>query len=144
MSVNILKLPSQSVIVRYHLLLQSSGPKGHYLNLVSSCKNQLDFHFKEDNMFPLFCFCHTGVTGVAHWFTFLALTFLSSGRKNTEKGNLFKNSMKVKNRRWDFEMETHPCGPWAERHQGRILFLKGGYLAPGDGDFNNVKCVCCV
>ena len=52
--------------------------------------------------------------------------------------------MKVKNRRWDFETETHPCGPWAERHQGRILFLKGGYLAPGDGAFNNVKCVSCV
>lgn len=69
---------------------------------------------------------------------------IRSGRKNTEKGNLFKNSMKVKNRRWDFETETHPCGPWAERHQGRILFLKGGYLAPRDGDFNNVKCVSCV
>lgn len=77
-SVNILKLPSQrSVIVRYHLLVKSSGPKGHYLNLVSSCKNQLAFHFEEDNMFPLFCFCHTGVTGVAPRFTFLALTFLS-------------------------------------------------------------------
>lgn len=67
---------------------------------------------------------------------------IRSGRKIQRRATCSKQH-EGKESQVDFERETHPCGPWAERHQGRILFLKGGYLAR-DGEFNSVKCVSCV
>lgn len=100
--------------------------------LIQFARARTDWHFtsRKDNVFPLFRFCHTGVTGVAYWFTFQALTFLSDleEKKKNKEWQLAPEQHEVRNRRWDFEIETHSCSPYAERHQGGILFLKGEHF----------------
>lgn len=100
-------------MVRYHLLVKSSSPKGRYLNPVSSCKNQLAFTSRKTRCFRCSAFA-TQALPCGSLIHISGCNFpIRSGRKNTEKGNLLKNSMKVKEPQagfWNGNASLWPLG----------------------------------
>lgn len=60
-------------------------------------------------------------------------------KQKSREGQLAQKEHQVWQGRWDFEMETHSCGFWAEGDGGRILFLTSGSLCARDGAFSRVK-----
>lgn len=129
---NVLKLPSLKT--RHSQILSpceiSSRPRGRYLNPVCSCKNRLAFHFKERqrvSTVPLLP--HRSYRcGLLIHISGSNFPIRSGRKKKNKEWQLAPEQHEVRNRRWDFEIETHSCSPYAERHQGGILFLKGEHF----------------